>query len=63
MSDDKTCLNCGEPFKVKRNYANRNADIRYCVKCKDATDYIHQTERVKTNRRGSRGSRVHLASN
>lgn len=29
-----TCINCGQDFKVKRNQANRNADIRYCGACK-----------------------------
>lgn len=31
-----TCLNCDKPFSVKRNIANRFADIRYCGECKEA---------------------------
>ena len=63
MADDKICLNCGKPFKIKRNFRNRNADIRYCGKCKEDPDHVHQAERAKTSRGGSRGPRTHLARN
>ena len=42
-----TCINCGQDFKVKRNQANRNADIRYCGDCKKSwsrNEYFGQKE-------------------
>ena len=40
--NEARCLNCRASFVVMRDFSNRNAHIRYCVKCKKAggkTDY------------------------
>ena len=46
-STKHTCINCGQDFSVKRNQANRNADIRYCGACKKSwsrNEYFGQKE-------------------
>lgn len=64
MTEHKICTNCRQPFSIKRNFANRHADIRFCDNCKDDLAYIRQHERTAiavSTRPG--GRKMHLASN
>ena len=45
---------CGNEFFVRRNYANRNADIRYCNACKEAVE----REQYGSNRVGGAPKRI-----
>ena len=63
MADKRSCLNCGRPFKVRRDAASRHAKIRYCGACKDDFEEMQQQINaiISEPRHAYRGTREYLA--
>ena len=63
MTDQQICLECGEPFSVRRHFKNRHAAIRFCDDCKDSFADVRQAERTTACILKMCGTRRYLAMN